>query len=112
LYSSDTVEKKWEYDETIHQIFVNIQKAYGSVRRDVLNNILIEFGVPMKLVRLIKMCLNKTYCKVRIGKQLSESFPIQNGLKQGGAVEYAIRKVQENQVGLKLKRDTSASLLC
>jgi hypothetical protein len=30
----------------------------------------------MKLVRLIKMCLNETYNKVRIGKHLSENFPI------------------------------------
>jgi hypothetical protein len=37
----------------------------------------------MKLVRLIKMRLNETYSKVRIGKHLSDSFPIQNGLKQG-----------------------------
>jgi hypothetical protein len=51
-----------------------------------LYNILIEFGVPMKLVRLIKMCLNVTYSKVRIGKHLSDSFPIQNGLKQGEAL--------------------------
>jgi hypothetical protein len=105
------LEKKWEHNETVHQLFTDFKKAYDSVRREVLYNILIEFGVSMKLARLIKMSLNETYSKVCIGKHLSDSFPTQNGLKQGealssllfySALEYAIRKVQEIRLGLKL----------
>jgi hypothetical protein len=65
------LEKEWEYNETVHQLFIAFKKAYDSVRREVLYNILTEFGVPMKLVRLIKMCLHETYSKVRIGKNLT-----------------------------------------
>jgi hypothetical protein len=39
----------------------------------------------MKLVKLIKICLNEAYSKFRIGKRLSDTFPIQNSLKQGDA---------------------------
>jgi hypothetical protein len=48
------------------------------------------------------MYLNETYGKVRIGTHLSDSFPIQNDLKQGAALspllfnfalEYAIKSV-------------------
>jgi hypothetical protein len=51
-----------------------------------LYNILIELGVPMKPVTLIKSGSHESYTKVRIGKHLSDNFPIQNGLKQGDAL--------------------------
>jgi len=53
--------RKWEYSDEVHQLFIGFKKAYDSIRREFLYNILIEFGIPMKLVRLIKMCLNETY---------------------------------------------------
>jgi hypothetical protein len=88
--------KKWQHNETVRQLFIQFKKAYDSVRREASYSILVGFGVTMKLVRLIIMCLNETYIKIR------------NGLKQGHALspfnvalEYSI-KVQENQVGLKL----------
>jgi hypothetical protein len=57
------------------------------------------------------MCLSETYSRVQVGKHLSDTFPIKNGLKQGDALppflfnfalECAIGRVWANQEGLKL----------
>jgi len=44
----------------VHQLFIDFKKAYDSSRKEVLYNILNEFGIPKKLVRLIIMCLIET----------------------------------------------------
>jgi hypothetical protein len=50
------LEKKWKYSETVHQLFIDFKNTCDSVRREVLYSIPMKFGVPMKMVRLIKMC--------------------------------------------------------
>ena len=82
-------------------------------------NVLIEFGILINLMSLMKMCLNETYGTIRERKHLSEKFPIRNGLKQeyalspllfNFALDFAIRRGQVSQDGLKL--NGTASGLC
>lgn len=71
-----------------------------------LYNIRSEFSIPVKLLRLIKVCLYETYGRVSVGKDLSDKFPIKNDLKERDvlspllfnfAVENAITHFQANQ---------------
>jgi hypothetical protein len=81
-------------------MFHRLQDSLGW---EVLYNILMESGLPMKLDSLNKMCLNDVYSKVHIGKHLPNVFCNQNCLKQGDdlpmpfnfALVYVIRKIQE-----------------
>jgi len=51
--SHKILKKKWEYNEAMHQLFIDFKKAHDSVGWEVSHSIFIEFGIPVKLVRLI-----------------------------------------------------------
>jgi hypothetical protein len=68
------------FPEAISSIRI-LRTRHTVVTKDPSNNILFEFGIPMKLVRLIKMCLNETYSAIRVGKHFSDHFSIQTGTK-------------------------------
>jgi hypothetical protein len=48
FYVCQILDKKWEYNGTVHQLFIDFKKGYDSVRREVLYYILIEFGTQGK----------------------------------------------------------------
>jgi len=52
------LEKNLEYSGVVHQLFIDFKELCDTVRREVVFIILIEFVIPMKLIRLIKLCLN------------------------------------------------------
>jgi len=75
----------------------------------------------MKLLKLIKMCLNETFSRVRVCKHLSNLFPVKHGFKQGDALtsllfnfafEYVITRIEVNQEDFKIKWYKLDSSLC
>jgi hypothetical protein len=101
------------YNGTVFRLFIDFKKAYDSVT--------VEFGILGKLVYPINMCLNETCSRVRIGKKLSDKFPVQNGLKQEEALspllfnfafEYAIRKFKREPGRTETEWNTSDVGLC
>jgi hypothetical protein len=63
------LEKKWEYIETVHQLFIDC-------RSEVLY-MLFGYGITIKLIRLIKMCFNETCSRVHVGERLSDMFLVE-----------------------------------
>lgn len=102
------VKKKYEFRQNIWQVFVDFKKAYDSIHRDSLYNIMHEFGFTSKLISLTKLCMNNTKYQVRVDQTLSEKFEVITGLKQGDAnsplmfniaLEKIIRYVKNNNLG-------------
>jgi hypothetical protein len=56
FYTRQILEKKWEYNGTVQQLFIDFKKGYGSVKREVSDNVRLEFGVLKKILGLIKTC--------------------------------------------------------
>lgn len=56
------LEKYYEYGKEVHLCFVDFKQAYDSILRKKLCEKLEEFGIPTKLIQLIKECNTETYC--------------------------------------------------
>jgi len=80
------MEKFYKFGKDVHMCFVDFKQAYDSIVRNKLWAALEEFGIPKKLIDLIKACNTNTMCKVKFGNGTSDSFKVSTGLKQGDAL--------------------------
>ena len=77
------VEKAREHQDLLFTLFVDLRKAYDSVPRLALWQVLEKSGVPPQMLKIIASFHEDMQAEVRIGGVLSESFRVRNGLRQG-----------------------------
>lgn len=80
------IEKRYGYRQNMWQLFIDFKKAYDSIHRENLYNIMHEFGFAKKLIRLTKLCMESTQYTVRIDNTMSTPFTVDTGLKQGDPI--------------------------
>jgi sorting nexin-29 len=105
------MEKIHEFNQDIYLLFVDFKQAYDSIKRSSLWQVMIELEILAKLMRLVKVCVQNSKCKVKFNSVMSEDFPVETGLRQGDALspilfniamESMVKKVQEDSIGLKI----------
>ncbi|XP_022166471.1 uncharacterized protein LOC111031007 [Myzus persicae] len=78
-----TMEKYYEYDKDLHMIFIDFRHAYDSMDREQLWTVLRNFGLPRKLINLVKGCNSNTKCKERFMGMESGNFEVKSGHRFG-----------------------------
>ncbi|VVC30294.1 eIF3G, RNA recognition motif,RNA recognition motif domain,Eukaryotic translation initiation factor 3 [Cinara cedri] len=76
----------WEFHKDVYTLFVDFKKAYDSIHRESLINILRKFKFPKKLVNLVEASINGTKIKVKLANTLSQPVEVVTGLRQGDAL--------------------------
>jgi len=80
---SITIEQSLEWNSPLYTNFVDDEKAFDSINRGTLWKLLIHYGIPTKLVSLIKNSYEGTGCRVIHSGQLTKHFEVKTGVRQG-----------------------------
>lgn len=77
------MSQSWEFAVPLYLAFIDLRKAFDSVPRDVLWQVLRAYGVPPLLVELVSDLHTGTLAAVRLGSQKGEPFSVSCGVRQG-----------------------------
>ena len=77
------VEQSMEFDSSLYINFVDYEKAFDSLDRDTLWKLLQHYGIPEKIITLIRNTYDGMTCKVTHAGRLTDSFPVKTGVRQG-----------------------------
>ena len=77
------LEQSVEWNTNLYLCFVDFEKAFDSVHRETLWKLMAHYGIPKKLINLVKKWYDKSRCAVIDGSGTSDWFSVISGVKQG-----------------------------
>ena len=77
------IEQSLEWQTPLYTVFVDFQKAFDSVDRDVIWRLMYHYGFPPKFVAIIQQFYEDATCQVIHDGKLTEPFSVQTGVRQG-----------------------------
>jgi hypothetical protein len=86
-------KKCYEYNIDLHNIFIDFSYAFDIVNIDVINNSIIKYNVPEKLIQLIKLTMQQTKMKVKINNSYTEWFEMKTGVREGDPLSILLLSV-------------------
>nr|KAG5699547.1 hypothetical protein BaRGS_033743 [Batillaria attramentaria] len=77
------IEQSLEWQTPLYSTFVDFQKAFDSVDREVIWKLMSHYGFPPKFVNIIRQLYEDATCQVIHDGKLTEPFTVQTGVRQG-----------------------------
>lgn len=77
------LEQANEWNATMYIHFVDFEKVFDSVHRDSLWVIMKKYGIPRKLIRMVKALYEDFQCSVIKDNEITTPFPVMTGVKRG-----------------------------
>ena len=93
------MEQSIEWNSSLYINFVDYEKAFDSVDRETLWKVLRHYGVPKKLVNMIKNSYEGMSCRVIHEGQLTKNFEVMTGVRQGGMLTVTIPLHSSHRLG-------------
>ena len=77
------IEQSIEWNMSLFINFIDFKKAFDSIHRNTLWKLMGSYGIPNKIINLVKCFYNNVKCSVILGNTISENFIIKCGVRQG-----------------------------
>ena len=77
------VEQSLEWRTPLYINFIDYQKAFDSLNRNTLWDLMASYGIPGEIISLVKNTYEVTSCRILPDSGLTEKFSIKTGVRQG-----------------------------